>query len=57
MSDRQTANMILSRTRRNQVYLPYARKKPYFDAIASGNAEAIDKLANKNRGYTSALAA
>lgn len=57
MSDRQTANMILSRTRRNQVYLPYARKKPYFDAIASGNTEAIDKLADKNRGYTVALAA
>lgn len=57
MSDRQTANMILSRTRRNQVYLPYARKKPYFDAIASGNTEAIDKLADKNRVYTAALAA
>ena len=57
MSDRQTANMILSRTRRNQVYLPYARKKPYFDAIASGNTETIDKLADKNRGYTAALAA
>jgi AraC-like DNA-binding protein len=49
--------MILSRTRRNQVYLPYARKKPYFDAIASGNTEAIEKLASKNRGYTTALAA
>ena len=49
--------MILSRTRRNQVYLPYSRKEPYFEAIASGNAEAIGKLAEKNSGYTAALAA
>lgn len=56
MSDKRSANMILSRTRRNQVYLPYFRKKPYFEAIASGNTEAIDKLAEKNRGYTAALA-
>ncbi len=57
MSEKQKASMILSRTRRNQVYLPYSRKKPYFEAIAAGNAEAVDKLAEKNRGYTDALAA
>lgn len=57
MSEKQTSNMILSRTRRNQIYLPYSRKKPYFEAIASGSAEAIDKLAEKNRGYTEALRA
>lgn len=57
MSNRQASNIILSRTRRNQVYLPYARKKPYFDAIAGGDADAVDRLAEKNRGYTAALAA
>jgi AraC-like DNA-binding protein len=57
MSEKHSANMILSLTRRNQVYLPYARKKPYFEAIAAGNAEAVDRLAEKNSGYTAALSA
>ena len=48
--------MILSRTRRNQIYLPYAKKKPYFEAIAHGDPEAVSRLAEKNRGYTDSLA-
>lgn len=57
MNERQNANMILSRTRRNQVYIPYAGKKPYFEAIAGGDSEAVDRLAEKNRGYSAALSA
>lgn len=57
MSNGQTTNMILSLTRRNQIYMPYSRKKPYFEAIAKGDTEAVDKLSEKNCGYTSALVA
>lgn len=49
--------MILSRTRRNQVYLPYARKRPYFEAIAAGNTDAADALSKKNSGYPAAFLA
>lgn len=55
MSEKRTANMILSRTRRNQIYLPYMRKKPYFEAIAKGDAEAIAALSEKNYEYPTAL--
>jgi YesN/AraC family two-component response regulator len=55
MSDRKTANMILSRTRRNQIYLPYSRKKKYFDAITSGNTERIAELSQENYEYPTAL--
>ena len=55
MSEKRTANMILSRTRRNQIYLPYARKKTYFDAIAKGDAEEIAALSQKNYEYPTAL--
>ena len=55
MSDRKTANMILSRTRRNQIYLPYSRKKKYFDAIAAGNTERIAELSQENYEYPTAL--
>ena len=48
MSDRKRTNMILSRTRRNQIYLPYLRKKKYFDAIKAGNAERITALSEEN---------
>ena len=41
MSNKKSANMILSRTRRNQIYLPFLRKKKYFDAIAAGDADRI----------------
>jgi len=55
MSENRTANMVLSRTRRNQIYLPYARKKLYFDAIAKGDDEAIAALSQKNYEYPTAL--
>jgi transcriptional regulator GlxA family with amidase domain len=47
--------MILSRTKRNQIYLPFARKKPYFEAIAEGDAEKIAELSQKNYEYPTAL--
>ena len=47
--------MILSRTRRNQIYLPYLRKKKYFDAIAAGNTERIAELSQENYEYPTAL--
>ena len=52
----KTAKMTLSRTRRNQIYMPHSRKEPYFDAISGGDADAIDALAEKNRDYISAVA-
>ena len=55
MSDRKTTNMILSRTRRNQIYLPYARKKVYFEAICSGDADRIAELSQQNYEYPTAL--
>ena len=55
MSEKRTANMVLSRTRRNHIYLPYARKKSYFDAIAKGDDEAIAALSQKNYEYPTAL--
>ena len=55
MSDRKTANMILSRTRRNQIYLPYLRKKKYFDAIRKGDSERITELSQQNYEYPTAL--
>lgn len=55
MSERKRTNLILSRTRRNQIYLPYARKKKYFEAIASGDAEAVALLSEKNYEYPTAL--
>lgn len=51
MSDQQSVKMILSRTRRNQVYLPYSKKKPYFEAIARGDENSISALAERNRDY------
>ena len=47
--------MVLSRTRRNQIYLPYARPKTYFDAITQGDAETIAALSQKNYEYPTAL--
>ena len=55
MKERKSANMILSRTRRNQIYLPYARKKKYFDAIITGDAERIASLSEQNYEYPAAL--
>lgn len=55
MTEKKTANLILSRTRRNQIYLPYARKKPYFEAVASGDADRISELSQKNYEYPTAL--
>ena len=55
MANRKTANMILSRTRRNQIYLPYLRKKKYFDAIRTGNTERITELSEQNYEYPTAL--
>ena len=55
MSDRKTANMILSRTRRNQIYLPYLRKNKYFEAIRTGDIERINELAQENYEYPTAL--
>ena len=55
MADRKTTNMILSRTRRNQIYLPYLRKKKYFDAILTGNTDAIAALSQANYEYPTAL--
>ena len=51
----QSANLILSRTRRNQIYLPYRKKKIYFDAIVTGDAETIAKLSEQNYEYPTAL--
>ena len=48
MSNKKSANMILSRTRRNQIYLPFLRKKKYFDAIAAGDADRITTLSQEN---------
>ena len=55
MAERKSANIILSRTRRNQIYLPYARKKAYFEAIASGDDNRIAELSEKNYEYPTAL--
>lgn len=55
MANRKTTGMILSRTRRNQIYLPYLRKKKYFEAIAKGDAEMIAALSQKNYEYPTAL--
>ena len=44
MANRKTTNMILSRTRRNQIYLPYSRKKKYFDAITKGDTDRVAAL-------------
>jgi len=55
MTEKKTATFILSRTRRNQIYLPYARKKPYFEAIASGDVEKISELSQQNYEYPTAL--
>lgn len=55
MANKQTVNLILSRTRRNNVYLPYIKKKEYFDAIQEGNTERISDLAEKNYEYPTAL--
>lgn len=55
MSEKKAANMVLSRTRRNQIYLPYARKKAYFDAIVKGDADAVAALSQKNYEYPTAL--
>ena len=51
----KNANLILSRTRRNQIYLPYSRKKPYFDAIVSGDTDAVAELSEQNYEYPTAL--
>ena len=55
MSNRKSAGIILSRTRRNQIYLPYLRKNKYFDAIRTGNAERIMELSQENYEYPTAL--
>ena len=55
MAEKKTTNLILSRTRRNQIYLPYARKKPYFEAIASGDDNRIAELSQENYEYPTAL--
>ena len=55
MSEKKAANMVLSRTRRNQIYLPYARKKAYFDAITKGDTDAVAALSQKNYEYPTAL--
>ena len=55
MSDRKRTGIILSRTRRNQIYLPYLRKKKYFDAIKAGDTERIAALSQDNYEYPTAL--
>lgn len=55
MSEKKAANMVLSRTRRNQIYLPYSRKKTYFEAIAKGDTDAVAALSQKNYEYPTAL--
>ena len=55
MAEKKTANLILSRTRRNQIYLPFARKKPYFEAIAAGDENRIAELSQENYQYPTAL--
>ena len=55
MAEKKTANLILSRTRRNQIYLPYTRKNPYFEAIASGDDNRISELSQENYEYPTAL--
>ncbi len=53
--NRKSANLILGRTRRNQIYLPYSRKKKYFDAISAGDDERIGTLSEENYEYPTAL--
>lgn len=55
MAEKKTANLILSRTRRNQIYLSYARKKPYFEAIETGDDDKISELSQLNYEYPTAL--
>ena len=55
MAERRNTNIILSRTRRNQIYLPYARKQKYFDAIVKGDTEAIAELSQQNYEYPTAF--
>ena len=55
MSEKRSANMVLSRTRRNQIYLPYSRKKTYFEAIEKGDTDAVAALSQKNYEYPTAL--
>lgn len=51
----KSTNMILSRTKGHGVYLPFFKKKKYFDAISSGDTEAISILSEKNYEYPTAL--
>ncbi len=55
MGEKTSAGLILSRTRRNQIYLSYMRKKVYFDAITSGDTDKIAELSERNKEYLEAV--
>lgn len=53
MGSRETAKLILNRRRSGGNYNSYENKRAYYDAIAAGNAEAINDLSQKNYEYPS----
>lgn len=55
MGSKETAKLILSRRRASGQYLSYADRKVYYDAIAAGDANAINDLSQRNYRYTSEL--
>lgn len=55
MGNRETAKLILNRRRQSAQYSSYENKRPYFDAIASGNTAAILELSEKNYSYPSTI--
>lgn len=55
MGSRETAKLILARRRESGQYLSYADRKAYYDAIAAGDANAINDLSQQNYRYPSEI--
>lgn len=53
MKKNDSAKLILNRSKERGLYHSYSSKRAYYDAIASGNADAINDLSESNYKYTS----
>lgn len=53
MDNKQSAKLILDRSKESSNYTPYDDKRVYFDAIAAGNADEINELCTRNYEYPS----
>lgn len=53
MGSRETSKLLLNRRRSGSNYNSYANKRVYYDAIARGDANAINELSLKNYEYPS----